>query len=55
MLHCSEECTMIDIQDRAYCPVLEEIGEYIGNLRKDRYGKRSEMADDRCGRPGRGI
>ena len=24
MLHCSEECTMIDIQDRAYCPVLEE-------------------------------
>lgn len=53
MLHCSEECTMIDIQDRAYCPVLEEIGEYTGNLRKDRHGKRSEMADDRCGRSGR--
>lgn len=22
---------MIDIQDRAYCPVLEEIGEYVNN------------------------
>ena len=22
---------MIDLQDKSYCPTLEEIGEYVGN------------------------